>query len=583
MPVAPRYQPDGVRVGSMPTPQVRPQTGLAEGLASVGESLAGIGRTIDRAQEFKTAADDAMAQEAFTRYKRDRDADYDKFKTDANGVNIAKSYESFNSTLDGDVQAYVKDLSPEQQASFEKRRQFQNETYRKAADGYTHAKSVTFIAETSTQEMQSAVEDAAMASVSGDVERYTASMGRAIKASDTREKAVGMRTPSDDLIAASRYKALDILVKSSPEEAISYYEKYQTQMGQFSDNASKLVQVSADKVSVKRHMDVVLTGARDANGNLDASLAGQAMAKAEQAYASDPLLRMDDQRRQVIQEQFGQVMAADSAERKATGDAVLRNIDAIYTQPNGHLAAKQYIQGEGSMALKRMRPEERVALTKKLMAGPTVTDEAERAQLNSMIDSATQEQDFAAIESLALTRVLSVRDREELQNRLTAGKGYAGKAEGQVRSKVKSLWEEAYQRNVPSWKDAGSERQLTDGEHADIAAYKAHADEVWSRLSNVQKPTDADIQKLFKEVSAKVQLPDGSGGVIDKPYATTTVSERSDAKAAQKKEDRRNAAMDVMQKRREEAGLGPDPGEPSTVDYLFRSAQDVNWRIGLTP
>ena len=51
MPVAPRFNPDGVRIGSMPVPQVRPQTGLAEGLASVGESIAGLGKTVDRVQD----------------------------------------------------------------------------------------------------------------------------------------------------------------------------------------------------------------------------------------------------------------------------------------------------------------------------------------------------------------------------------------------------------------------------------------------------------------------------------------------------------------------------------------------------
>lgn len=122
---------------------------------------------------------------------------------------------------------------------------------------------------------------------------------------------------------------------------------------------------------------------------------------------------------------------------------------------------------------------------------------------------------------------------------------------------------------------------------ADINAYHAAAMMTIEKLGRIKDPSSDDIRKTFEAVTATFRRSDGNGGVIDAPFSDVSALDREAALKSLKKESRRQAALQVMQKTREEAGLGPDPGERSTLsvfwDDLGAALSERNRRLGFTP
>ena len=335
MPTAPRFQPSGVSVGGMPTPQVRPQTGMAEGVAAAGETIASLGKSYqfakdvqERRAKIEEASNETAGELAFQKWNQAQKARYDKFQTDAQGEKIGKVRDEFVSGLAGDTSAYTKDLSPQAIAAFEKRRSLQSQTYSDSAGNIAHDRSGRFIVGVKQAEYKESAERAAAAAAGNDMVGFITNVDRGWAAKQETAKITGEKV--DDAgrsayRAAALVGALELVKRQGSDVAtVDFYERYKTAFGADAAAAKLLAQDSQDNLT---SADVAI---------LAAGLAKQDSGLVDWAAARRYALTDSEHSPSVqakIQKSISGMAKAEEEMRASVGEAAMAKLRIAHTMP----------------------------------------------------------------------------------------------------------------------------------------------------------------------------------------------------------------------------------------------------------
>lgn len=599
---APRYTPSGVSVGSMPVPQVRPATGAAGSLAAVGDTIASLGKsaeyaqqkTYDRAQHAEALAR-AEAQNKLTKvrglyldWEAQAEANHDKAVGSMVGAQSIPQLQTYGELLKSeDLTKYTKDLDPVELQEFDRLVDRRKITLSSAATQRAMAENKRYSIDVNTEMATRNMTSAATNLAAGNPAMAASYLQTARESTSVVADQRGM-APADkaamlqDTEAAAYNTALSITAKESPRQAINFYEQNKGKFGRFSDDAQKAVLPLYDAVSVDTHAEAY-SGMRDKSGNLTAESMAKVMSGSVKVPGS---LALDEQRRLKLQTRLEGMLADDVAQRKVVGNQVLGNLDALMMEAGGQSKAQSWA-AQNTAAVERMVPEDRIALARKLMAGPTVTDVPAYQTLKAKLEASFTAEEIDKVAAESGKEVLSASDREAFISATQKMKSALGTKEGKVREDVKKMWETKYERNIPSYRDQDAKTPLTAGEIGDIRRFQAISLQVNQILARTKEPSLQDVERAFNAATAEFKMSDGKGGVTTAPYATVPAADRQAALKSMAQETRRQAAANRIATMRESEGLGPDPGTPSTLDFLFGSlgelSRERNDRLGFTP
>jgi len=582
--IAPRYQPDGVRIGSQPTPQVRPDMSSARAVQAVGDTIASLGESFQHARNVgeqrvraQNVADETAGEYAFQKYKQDIDREYAKFSVEAVGDKIASSREAFDNKIkDNSHSNYTADMTPGATQAFSRRAELYIGDRQIAADTVAHTRFKAFTVRVAGQEVNESIELAAMNLAGGKQEAAATQMGRAGAAASRIFDASG-EDISQEIVPKSYYGALGILVKEDPLKSLYFYQENKDSFGKYSGDAQKVVAAAADTVSVSVYTEIASRG-RDSSGNLNPT-AMQDNIKAAENNPNDwvdpklaPILSLDDQRRDRIESNMRQLLAADQAQRASIGHNLMAQVDALYLQPGGEGLANAFVASSGD-SINRMLPEDVVKLKAKMNAGPTVTDQSQLVAVENWFDVAETKEEYDNAMARSASFVISVADRKRLAERYRKDVSAIGSEIDSVSKYTKTLWEETYKRNIPSFRDASAKDQLSESENADIQSYKNHAAKVIEILrgsdgKGVKSASPEDIRKAFQKAAAQIDISVDAERVT-LPFADATAADIATG-LKNDKQERRKIALDIMARK---ARLGTrfenqDPGEESTLSNM---------------
>lgn len=269
MPTAPRFVGEGVRVGSMPTPQAQPADGIARGLQDLGQGIAQAGRGIEayaqgqreqaaeRERQAKIAKASAATagQNAFEKWKQRMDAAYNTFKVEAVGEHVGPKRGQFISTLEGPADEFIKDLSPEAVAEFNQRREFQAQSYRDASGVVALQQTRAFTLDTASRELGEAQDQAAKAYAVGDMDSFRMQHGRALDAGERVYGVTGQKFNYDEFTAGAKAGALKYLRETGSHAAVAdLYRKNKGQFGAQETQAAALAQDSVDFIESQEYL-----------------------------------------------------------------------------------------------------------------------------------------------------------------------------------------------------------------------------------------------------------------------------------------------------------------------------------------
>lgn len=281
MPVAPRFVGEGVRVGSMPTPQAQPADGIARGLQDLGQGLAQAGKGIEaykanrqeeaalaeRQGRMRQVAAETGGQDAFDKWKQKMDAAYDTFKVEAHGELVGSKRSAFLSAVDGDPSDFVKDLSPEAAAAFEKRRAFAAQSYKDASGTVALARTREFTVNTASKEIEESASAASLAYAGGDMAGFRVQHGRAYEAMNRIYEITGQRPSDEAFTATARAGAIEHLRQTGSHAAVAdMYRRDKGNYGAQETRVAALAQDSLDIVEAGDYMAKSLPTMQDADG-----------------------------------------------------------------------------------------------------------------------------------------------------------------------------------------------------------------------------------------------------------------------------------------------------------------------------
>ena len=596
---APRFQPGGVHVGSMPTPMVRPDMSGANSLAAVGETIASLGKSAQYAQDTIEKRDRLEAQNRLTKvrglyldWEVTAEAEHAKATGQMVGSKAVTGLADYGKSLKSeDMTAYTKDLSPDELQEFSRLVDRRKVTLGTSASQHALAENKRYTIDVNSRTAARHLTTAATNLVAGhdaeaavylrDAQAAVALVADQQGASKEYQKVIW-----EDTRASAYKEAMSIAVSTSPEAAVRFYEKNKGAFGKFSDDVQRAAMPMYDAVSVNKHADAY-NRMRDEHGNLTQDAMVKVLKGEGETgvnYIGDAF-RLDEQRKLSLQTRMSAMLAVDTAQRKQLGDEVLGNIDARMMEPNGHLKAKSFA-AESPKIVGRMTIEDRLALNRKLYEGPTVTDVPALHNLEAKLNTANTEQALSDLETSSHSQLLSAHDRQAFGMAVEKARSNLGSKEDKIKKDVKTLWEEKYQRKIPGYRTT-EEKPLSPGEIKDINSFRSFAILVNDKLSRIEKPSQLDIERTFNAAAAEFKMPDGSGGVITLPYADVPEADRANALRGVTRARRHQLAANKIATMREEAGLGMDPGEPSTMrvlmDDIGSALEERNKRLGFAP
>lgn len=292
MPItAPRYTPGGVNVGSMPVPTVKAQTGMAEGLAAIGDTIASLGKTTqrvvvtqERRQQIKADNEETAGENAFRKWKQQMDTAYQKYGIEAHGELVGVKRDEFLSTVTGDDSSFTADLSEGARLAFAKRKEFQTVVYRDSSGTLALDRNRKFIVDVAKSEVDSSIAQAGTFVASGDEKAYQASLGRAWEAAKRISPISGQSFNYDDFRAQALYAGMQEVKKNgSPEAVAEYYQKYTgafdgTNLA-FEGSAKTLAQDSLDEMQARSLFSEAVAAGSDPKTGFDAQKAVDALPK----------------------------------------------------------------------------------------------------------------------------------------------------------------------------------------------------------------------------------------------------------------------------------------------------------------
>jgi hypothetical protein len=580
---APRYNPSGVHVGSMPTPMVKADTSTASALQTVGDTIASLGKSAEYIKDTRDQRAKLEAQNRLTKvrglyldWEAQAEADNAKNIGEMVGARSMPKLQEYKDKLSSeDLGKYTKDLAPDELEEFNRLVSRRKITLDSTASQRALAENKRFTIEVNGTMLTRNVTIAATNLVTGDNESAAGYLQEAQTSAMVIADQRGMSNEQKNMLlsdtrAAAYNEAFSIAVKESPERAVTFYEANKGQFGNHTPDVERAMAPVYDAVSIDRHA-AAYAGMRDADGNLTE----QGMQDAMSGKVEVPdTMKLDDQRKYKLQSRLQAILADDVASRKQLGNQLLSNIDGLMTDVNGHSKAQAFVE-QNPNYVKRMMPEDRIALTKKLLAGPTVTDVPALQNLEAKLQVANTEEEIAAIAAESGKQVISSADRQRFISATEAKRANLGSKEEKITKDVKKLWEDAYKRQVPEYRSVEG-KKLSDDEMKDINSYRNTALLVNDLLKGTEKPSPLDIQKAFQTATSEFKRSDKSGGVIVAPYADVPEAERAEALKGIRRAARQQAGIAGIAMRREAEGLGPDPGAPSTLSMLLDNLGELS-------
>jgi hypothetical protein len=381
MPVAPRYQPEGVRIGEMPVPTAKADMSGANAMAAIGDTFATLGKAADvyqHRQKMRQVYDDTVGEEAFKKWERDRESDYNTFKIEAQGSNVPDKRTWFDQQIKGDVSSYTKDLKPEQVAAFEKRRTFRADTFNQAANNHALIKSNEHVINVSTVEYQDSLSNAAAAKAGGDIKGYMMSIGRANDARSRRQVITGEKyDPVEDVYDANA-GALKILSSNDDFEATTeFYEKNKGNFGKYEKNAAIMADNAVNEVWARSSAQVAITTSMQESGLVNWDQATSNLMEYDGINAA----RADKSMKRIAQ-----ARTAEDKRRKDVAESFNAAIDDTLLRGQNPLTLLQ--TDEAKKDLKYMEPTARNSILEKASKGRSFTDPASDAYMTSALKTA---------------------------------------------------------------------------------------------------------------------------------------------------------------------------------------------------
>lgn len=495
MPTAPRYQPGGVNVGSMPTPQVRPQTGMAEGVAAAGDTIASLGKSYqyakdaqERRAQIEDASNETAGEMAFQKWNQAQKARYDRFQTDAQGEKIGKARDDFVSGLSGDTGEFTKDLSPQAVDAFEKRRSFQAQTYSDSSGNIAHARSGAFIDGVARLESTQALSQAAGFAASGDIANFDASIGRGWAAKVRSATVTGEPV---DAAAFSDYRAIGVTsaleaVKhnGSDEQTVTFFEQHKGEFGKHLGTAQTLAQDSLDNLEAASSVSIVVDEKRQPNGLVDWAGAADRVAGYEN-------IRPEVQAK--IQKALSLGAAAEAKNRTALGDKIAADYAAAQMRSPGDAAAYEKAH---ALEISALLDKDAAAFQERKILGPAKSNPGQWQTIRAM-----QYADPDAFYALKASNwALSVSDAQWLNDEQR-------KPRDPERDSVSKWSRQTYEANglrkVPK---AEAGKELTGKELAQYTSVEQMVDKVHSQIKADKKTYPDGINEKNVKLATSLYL-----------------------------------------------------------------------------
>lgn len=358
--IAPRFQSEGVHVGSMPVPDVKPAMGGAQSLAAIGETLAGLGKTVDRVQDTqarrqafaeaaareKQRSAETAAADLAMEWKSRNEKRREDFNRSGIGAKVYDEYSKFVDAFEADTgEDLTKDKSPEVATEFKRRTDIYRRDIQSAADQHAFVQNQAYTRVVSERELKASAASASLALASGKTDSYVASLGQAATAAQRLSESTGMPMDKDGLVGGIHYDALRALLADDPRRAVKFFNENSGKFSQYSDDAKRVVSAAEDTVW---SMDTAQKSAQSSllpNGLVDWDKAFKAVGTETGA---------DDKRVQATQQRLEALQADEYKMRGRSGTSAIayatQSAQLTLEQKEQRLSDKEY-QRLVSMAL----------------------------------------------------------------------------------------------------------------------------------------------------------------------------------------------------------------------------------------
>jgi hypothetical protein len=391
---APRYNPSGVHVGSMPTPMVKADTSTASALQTVGDTIASLGKSAQYVQEMQAKraaiqkdADETAGEDAFHKLKQDVTAKYNEFSVNAVGDKTAgelKKFRDYSKAID--LTTYGGELSVGAQAALKKRADFYMRDTEIAADTVAHARLMNFQDKTGRVEIADAVGAAAMAQAGGNKADALFQVGRAVAAS-TRVFAASGENLGDRIIPEVNWQTLQIFNKEDYTKAASFYTERKGSFGAYEAAANKQAQKALDTVWVDEQMKAIGPKATK-NGvfSVEDAMAAVAGIDIVEYHPFDKSLdksKLAADRKAMLTERIQKFGSADLARRNEQSDQTIAALRLTQMRPGYDPSTFELIPGV-SENLKQMPQDKRAVYEESKMRGPMHSNPEHVSKIRAM-------------------------------------------------------------------------------------------------------------------------------------------------------------------------------------------------------
>ena len=523
--IAPRFNPEGVRVGSMPVPDVKPAMGAANSLAAIGDTIANLGQTMDRVQDNqarrqafaeaaareKQRAAETAAADLSMEWKSRNELRREQFNRKGLGGKVYDEYDSFTKALESDTgQDLLKDKSPEVVTEFNRRTNLYRRDIQSAADQHAFVQNQAYTKITSERELQTSASAASLAIASKDQAGYVAHLAQAATAARRLGDTTGMPVDEAGLVGGIHYEALRVLVQQDPRQAVDFHKMHGSKFGKFADDAGRAVAAAQDAVVAEDASDTAASMAQQDNGLVDFS----------QAYADAAKYPgMDDKRIEMANSKLKSMEVAQNQRRTQAGQDAISAAMELSQQP---LQVKhEGLKNEKYQYLKTIaQPEQMEAIR------AAEQDVSNRASVSGLMQSALYGDREA--KDLFLQRAaqgfsqepLSRADRErfyKIAEDLRQSKG------DPLRESISRIYRQELRRNgkpvPPSYTGTPDSTEKTLNEQ-----FMADVDSVYMEVSESKsidwKDDNAVKNLIYRRMNTTVERPDGGmfgGGVQQIP------------------------------------------------------------------
>lgn len=408
--IAPRFNPEGVRVGSMPVPDVKPAMGTANALASIGDTIANLGQTVDRVQDnqarraaveehkanIRKATDKAAASDQIQRYKIKLDEERTRFQTDANRANIPKAMESFDAFLASGHESFVKDLTPEQLAIFQQDKSLLDYAAQADVRGVAHGRMKQWNLETAKTDYESATTNAAYARATGKDGLAAVHIAQAHARAKDAANLTGAEYNPSATEEKVEIQALEELIKSrAPHTAVDFYKK--GNFGRLQSEADSIIRPQMDAAWAKTQSDAMKhpdgkyrlkVGETPDVDKMDSQ--GPVVYKpitvfdANAAIQSVDEMDVSPERKELLKKNIAIEAEAQNAQLKAIGEGAARELDTV--QLLGDSATKSWLESNETKAKLDLMPlENKNAIYDRYRRGPAHSNPEHSAYLKHLL------------------------------------------------------------------------------------------------------------------------------------------------------------------------------------------------------